>query len=242
MRRPAPLGPDDLLGRDAVDDLAALQAPEGRPGGHAEPRRETRVEAPGPRLLHEGPAEGRAAVAGGEGLHGVAVEGDVVARLELGDRELVAEPAREPADDREQVARAGRPEEVQRRSRSRRSKDLSMPGRPSQWSRWKWVRKIAETSGSPTERSELALRALAAVEEQLVAPAADQQRREARGARSARSRAVPAKNSERSIRPEEGRAERYRRAPRPAAPVAQWIERSPPEREVAGSNPAGRVG
>jgi hypothetical protein len=25
------------------------------------------------------------------------------------------------------------------------------------------------------------------------------------------------------------------------APVAQWIERSPPEREVAGSNPAGRV-
>ena len=26
------------------------------------------------------------------------------------------------------------------------------------------------------------------------------------------------------------------------APVAQWIERAPPEREVAGSNPAGRVG
>src|SRR5687768_168616 len=25
------------------------------------------------------------------------------------------------------------------------------------------------------------------------------------------------------------------------APVAQWIERSPPEREVAGSNPAGRA-
>ncbi len=27
----------------------------------------------------------------------------------------------------------------------------------------------------------------------------------------------------------------------PPAPVAQWIERSPPEREVAGSNPAGRA-
>ncbi len=26
-----------------------------------------------------------------------------------------------------------------------------------------------------------------------------------------------------------------------SAPVAQWIERSPPEREVAGSNPAGRA-
>src|SRR3954471_23937602 len=32
---------------------------------------------------------------------------------------------------------------------------------------------------------------------------------------------------------------RLRRAP---APVAQWIERCPPEAEVAGSNPAGRAG
>src|SRR3954468_24878972 len=31
---------------------------------------------------------------------------------------------------------------------------------------------------------------------------------------------------------------RLRRAP---APVAQWIERCPPEAEVAGSNPAGRA-
>ncbi len=27
----------------------------------------------------------------------------------------------------------------------------------------------------------------------------------------------------------------------PPAPVAQWIERLPPEQEVAGSNPAGRA-
>jgi hypothetical protein len=31
------------------------------------------------------------------------------------------------------------------------------------------------------------------------------------------------------------------RYPARQAPVAQWIERSPPEREVAGSNPAGRI-
>src|SRR5205807_2556260 len=52
--------------------------------------------------------------------------------------------------------------------------------------------------------------------------------------------AVPAKNRERSIG--------ARVSARPAAaklrgraPVAQWIERRPPEAEVAGSNPAGRV-
>ncbi len=41
---------------------------------------------------------------------------------------------------------------VSGRSRERRSKVLSIPTSPSQWSRWKWVMKIASSSGRPIDR------------------------------------------------------------------------------------------
>src|SRR3954452_19380776 len=48
--------------------------------------------------------------------------------------------------------RPGGPNTVSGRSRSRRSKVLSRPGSPSQWSAWKWVRKTSSRSARPTER------------------------------------------------------------------------------------------
>src|SRR4051794_4313598 len=48
--------------------------------------------------------------------------------------------------------RPGGPNTVSGRSRSRRSKVLSSPGSPSQWSAWKWVRKTSSRSARPTER------------------------------------------------------------------------------------------
>src|SRR5919202_1431345 len=39
------------------------------------------------------------------------------------------------------------------RSRPRRSKVLSRPAGPSQWSAWKWVRNTSSTSGRPMERT-----------------------------------------------------------------------------------------
>ena len=236
MRRPRRSGPDDLLGRDAVDDLAALQAPEGRPGGHAQPRREPGVEAPGPGLLDERPAEGRPAVAGGEGLHRVAVEGEVVAGLDLGDRELVAEPAGEPPDDREQVARAGRPEEVQRRGAVAQVEGLEHPRQAEPVVEVEVREEDRGDLRQPHGAQELALRPLAAVEEQLVAAAPHEERREA--APGGRHGARGAGEEEREVHPVRRVADGRLQA---QAPVAQWIERSPPEREVAGSNPAGRA-
>ena len=232
----APLGAHDLLGRDAVDDLAALQAPEGGPGGHAQPRREPGVEAPGPGLLDERPAEGRPAVAGGEGLHRVAVEGDVVAGLDLGDRELVAETAGEPPDDREQVARAGRPEEVQRGGAVAQVEGLEHPRQAEPVVEVEVRQEDRGDLRQPHGAQELALRPLAAVEEQLVAAAPHEERREA--APGGRHGARGAGEEEREVHPVRRVADGRLQA---QAPVAQWIERSPPEREVAGSNPAGRA-
>src|SRR5919206_3185399 len=82
--------------------------------------------------------------------------------------------------------------------RSRRSKDLSRPGRPSQWSRCRWVRKTSSTSARPTVRSSWRC---------VPSPQSNSRRSPPRRTSSAgRPRravgtepAVPAKNSERSI-------------------------------------------
>ena len=58
--------PDHLLGPDAVDRLARLQAAEVGPGAQAEPDRRVGVEAAGPRVLDQRIAEARQPVVVGE--------------------------------------------------------------------------------------------------------------------------------------------------------------------------------
>ena len=189
------------------------------------------------------------AVAHVDGRDPVAVAADRLARPRVRPPPVRSDAGRTRAARAHQLARArwarGR---VSGRSRSRRSKVLSSPGRPSQWSAWKWVTKTSVRSLSPTERQQLALRALAAVEQHPVAAAAHEQRRQA--APRSRHRAGGAGEEDREVhaRPSVHGAPAYRsrRAGRPSsatppAPVAQGIERSPPERKVAGSNPAGRA-
>src|SRR5436190_16614108 len=91
-----PVRADDLLGRDAVDRLTMLQAPEVRAGRDAEALRERGVEAPGPGGLDERVGERRAAMARVDGVDLVAVALDDLARLELDDVQRVAQP---PVDD-----------------------------------------------------------------------------------------------------------------------------------------------
>src|SRR3954452_9498258 len=90
------VGADDLLGRDAVDRLAALEAAEVRAGRDPEALGELGVEAPGPRVLDEGVRERRAAVARVDRVDLVAAALDHLARLELDDVQRVAQP---PVDD-----------------------------------------------------------------------------------------------------------------------------------------------
>ena len=118
--------------------------------------------------------------------------------------------------------------------------------------------KTLSRSSQPDRAHQLALGAFAAVEQQPVAAAAHEHARAARAVALGTEPPVPAKNSERSMRATvAGRGAARPEAPLrrvapvcstrgcpesvPSAPVAQWIERSPPEREVASSNLAGRV-
>ena len=88
--------PHHLLGRDrargALDRLAALQRGEGRAFGHAEPLRRLEVEAARALVLDQRVAAGADAVLDLEGADLGALELDHVARLELDQVELEADP------------------------------------------------------------------------------------------------------------------------------------------------------
>ncbi len=100
----------------------------------------------------------------------------------------------------------------------------------------------------PNRAHQLALRAFAAVEQQPVAAATQRIAGSPRRGLGTEP-PVPAKKRERSMRATVAIGARYgdklcrrrRRLTVPPAPVAQWIERPPPERKVASSNHAGRV-
>ncbi len=148
--------------------------------------------------------------------------------------------------------------------RSRSAKDLSMPGSPSQWSAWKCVMNTLSRSSSPTERSSWRCVPSPQSNSRRSPPRRMSTAGSPRRALGTEP-AVPAKNSDRSMVATvaaTGRARAARReraglrggaaalssgvgdAVREAssAPVAQWIERSPPEREVGRSNRPGRAG
>ena len=133
-------------------------------------------------------------------------------------------------------------------SRSRSSKDFSIPGSPSQWSACRCVRNTHSTSGNPTVR----ISCLCVPSPQSKSHRSPPRRTSAAGSpRRAVGTlpAVPAKNTDRSMvargyfstRRRERASEQPTATLRRLAPVAQWIERRPPEAEVAGSNPAGRA-
>src|SRR5690349_8859743 len=106
---PRPLGPDDLLGPHAVDDLAALQAPEVRAERDAELDGELVVEPARACVLDDRVAEGLHPVADVERADLVAVVDDRLARLELDDVERVAEAAVDDPHRAHELDRPGRP-------------------------------------------------------------------------------------------------------------------------------------
>ncbi len=58
--------------------------------------------------------------------------------------------------------------------RSRSANDFNIPGSPSQWSAWKWVMNTLSMSASPDRLDQLPLRALAAVDQDVLASPTDQ--------------------------------------------------------------------
>ena len=105
---------DDLLGPHAGDLLPALQAPEVRPLRHAERARRGGVEAARPVVLDERVAVRRHAVLDREGGDEIAVEADLLVRLELDELERVARAPDHGAHRLEQRLQPGRPVERQR--------------------------------------------------------------------------------------------------------------------------------
>ena len=112
--RPGPRLAHHLLGRDAVDRLAALHAAELRPGRQPELGRRDRVEHTGTAVLEHDVAERGPAMAHRHRRDPVAVTLEHVPRLELDNRELEADPAGDPQRERQQLAQTGRPVDRQR--------------------------------------------------------------------------------------------------------------------------------
>ena len=195
--RPGPLGPDDLLGAHAVDDLAALQAAEVGAERDAEARGQLGVEAPGPGLLDDRVAERAAAVADVEGRHLVAVVGDAVAGLEVDDLERVAQAPVDDAHRAHERDGAGRAVDGQRRLAVAQLEGLEHPGQPEPVVGVVVGEEDRLHVGQPDRAQQLALGALAAVEEQPVAAAAQQRRGQA--AAGGRHRAGGAGEEEREV-------------------------------------------
>ena len=107
-------GPHDLLGRDSVDALPALQAPEVGTGAHAQALGQRGVEAAGTLLLEQRVAQGRDPVLDREGRHPVAVALDGVAGRQLVDLERIGDAAHHRAQQPHQLPQPGRAVDRQR--------------------------------------------------------------------------------------------------------------------------------
>ena len=196
----APAGarlPHDLLGRDARDRLAALQASEVRPRLDAEPGGELGVEAARARVLDERVAERGAAVADGERDDLQVVAADRLVGLEVADRQAVARAAEDRAHALEQGARAGRAVDGQRLLAVAQLEGLQHPRQPEPVVGVQVRQEDVGQVGEPDGAHELALRALAAVDEDALAAAPDEQRRKPAARR--RNRARGAREEERQI-------------------------------------------
>ncbi len=172
--------PHDLLGRDAVDRLAALQAAEVRALGDPEGARGLDVEAPGPVVLDEGVAVGLDAVVDRErGDHEVA-EADLLVVLELDHVQGIPGPP----DDRsqrlpEELLQAGRAEDVQRPVAVAHVEGLDHPRQPEPVVEVQVGDEDRVQLRQPDRAQQLVLGPLAAVEQDPLAARAQQDRGQA---------------------------------------------------------------
>ena len=166
-----------------VNRLTGLQASEERPLGDAEGAGGLDVEAPRPGILGEAVAVRGDAVLDREGEDPVVATVASFARAQLAEVDLVRQLSEDPPQDCEEVDEAGRPVDGERHLAPAKREGLQHP-----WQaeivvgvvvRQKDVGKFDEAH---RRSEELALRALAAVEEDPVAAPADE------GARQATSR------------------------------------------------------
>ena len=169
--------PHHLLGAHAVDGLAALQAAEVRPVGHAERPRGLDVEAPRPVVLDERVAVRLDAVVDRERRDQERAEADLLVRLELGELERVAGAADDRAQRRRSSWRsAGRAVDRQRPLARAQVERLDHPEQPEPVVEME-VRDEDRVDVRQADRAQqLLLGALAAVEQDPLAAGAQQQR------------------------------------------------------------------
>ena len=168
----------DLLGDDAVDGLAALQAAEVGARGHAQALRPDRVERARALVLDQRVAEGpRGAVLDAEGSDDVAVAAHRLAGLELDQLHVVGQLADDRAQHAHEVAQAGRPVDGQRAVAVAQGEGLEQAGDAQPVVQMEVREEQRVEVGEAHRGNELALRALPAVEQDALSPTPNEQRR-----------------------------------------------------------------
>jgi hypothetical protein len=179
-RRTQHLFGDDRTAAGHVNRLTCLQASEERPLGDAEGPGGLDVEAPRTRILGEAVAVRGDAVLDREGEDPVIAAVASFARAQLAQLDLVRQLSEDPPQDREEVDEAGRPVDGEGHLAPAEREGLQHP-RQAEIMVGVVVRQedVGELDEAHRRAEELALRALAAVEEDPVAAAADERPGEA---------------------------------------------------------------
>jgi hypothetical protein len=158
-----------------LDHIAALQASEERTFRDAEGLRGVEVEAAGPGVLHERVAVRRQPVLDRECLDPVVLPVEAVPGAELLQRELVAEPSEDAPENAEELFEARRPVDGQGHLAPSESEGLQHPGQAEVVICVVMRQKdLGELDEPDRGAQELALRALAAVEEDSLTSTAQQ--------------------------------------------------------------------
>jgi putative nucleotidyltransferase with HDIG domain len=182
---PGPRGPEDLLGAHGasvgkLDGLAALEPPEERAFRNAEALRFLEVETARPRFLDQHVAVRRDAVLHRESLDPVVRPLHPLTRCELDEGQLVAQPAEDAPEDPEQVVEPGWAEDGQRHIAAAKGERLQHPGQTEVVVGVVVGQEDLRELDEPDRGAqELALRPLAAIDEDPFAAAADQRAGEA---------------------------------------------------------------
>ena len=150
-----------------------------------------------------------------EGADLVVAAVDHVARLELDRLDRVGEAAEDPPQRREQVAEPGRAVEAERQLAAAQREALQHPRQPEEVIGVEVGQEdVLEVGEADVGAQELALGALAAVDQQLVAAAADERRR-----------GRPLGGGSRSRRPEEHDVQIHRASVSPPAAAYAAVRR-----------------
>ena len=163
-----------LVGPHAADGLAVLQPPEVRPRGHAKRPGALGVEGTRARILDEGVAERGHAVVGRVGGDPVAVALELVVGLELDQLERERHPAHDRPQGCEQAAQPRRSVDGERPFALPQRERLEHPGQAEHVVGVEVGDEDLLQLDQADRADELALGALAAVEQQPVAAAPHQ--------------------------------------------------------------------